>query len=92
MKCGREANDFVFSVSDSGCGMSPDLVSSAFDRFSTSAKGGKRSGPGLGLSIVQSFVNLHNGEVKIESEPGRGTTVHCRIPNASLPQMIAAAE
>ncbi len=92
MKCWRDGSDFAFSVSDTGCGMSPDLVSSAFDRFSTSAKGGKRSGPGLGLSIVQSFVNLHNGEVKIESEPGRGTTVHCRIPNASLPQLIAAAE
>jgi signal transduction histidine kinase len=92
MKCWRETSDFVFSVSDSGCGMSPDLVSSAFDRFSTSAKGGKRSGPGLGLSIVQSFVNLHQGDVKIDSEPGRGTTVHCRIPSASLPQMIAAAE
>jgi signal transduction histidine kinase len=92
MKCWREATDFVFSVTDSGCGMSADLVSSAFDRFSTSGKGGKRSGPGLGLSIVQSFVNLHNGDVKIDSEPGRGTTVHCRIPNASQPQMIAAAE
>ncbi len=92
MKCWREATDFAFSVSDRGCGMSPDLVTSAFDRFSTSAKGGKRSGPGLGLSIVQSFVNLHQGEVKIESEPGNGTTVHCRIPSASPPQMIAAAE
>ncbi|MFN3503667.1 MAG: ATP-binding protein, partial [Allorhizobium sp.] len=92
MKCWRDGTDFSFSVSDSGCGMSADLLSSAFDRFSTSAKGGKRSGPGLGLSIVQSFVNLHKGDVKIESEPGQGTTVHCRIPNASIPQMIAAAE
>lgn len=92
MKCWRDGTDFSFSVTDSGCGMSADLVSSAFDRFSTSAKGGKRSGPGLGLSIVQSFVNLHKGDVKIESEPGQGTTVHCRIPNASIPQMIAAAE
>jgi len=92
MKCWRDGTDFSFSVTDSGCGMSADLLSSAFDRFSTSAKGGKRSGPGLGLSIVQSFVNLHKGDVKIESEPGQGTTVHCRIPNASIPQMIAAAE
>jgi signal transduction histidine kinase len=92
MKCWRDGTDFAFSVTDSGCGMSADLLSSAFDRFSTSAKGGKRSGPGLGLSIVQSFVNLHKGDVKIESAPGQGTTVHCRIPNASIPQMIAAAE
>lgn len=72
--------------------MEAEMVSSAFDRFSTNPKGGKRSGPGLGLSIVHSFVNLHNGQVSIDSAPGEGTTVHCRIPSASIPQVIAAAE
>jgi signal transduction histidine kinase len=92
MKCWREGPDFVFSVMDRGCGMEAEMVSSAFDRFSTNPKGGKRSGPGLGLSIVHSFVNLHHGQVSIDSAPGEGTTVHCRIPSASIPQVIAAAE
>lgn len=92
MKCWREDTDFVFSVTDKGCGMSEEMLSTVFDRFSTHGKGGKRSGPGLGLSIVQSFVNLHSGKVSIDSAPGLGTTVHCRIPSASVPQAIAAAE
>lgn len=92
MKCWREGADFVFSVADRGCGMEAEMLSSAFDRFSTNPKGGKRSGPGLGLSIVHSFVNLHHGHVSIDSAPGEGTTVNCRIPSASIPQVIAAAE
>ena len=92
MKCWREGSDFVFSVSDAGCGISPDVLSTVFDRFSTNSRGGKRSGPGLGLSIVQSFVNLHHGKVSIESTPGNGTTVNCRIPSAAAPHLIVAAE
>lgn len=92
MKCWREGSDFVFSVSDAGCGISPEVLSTVFDRFSTNSRGGKRSGPGLGLSIVQSFVNLHHGKVSIESAPGSGTTVNCRIPSAAAPHLIVAAE
>jgi signal transduction histidine kinase len=93
LKCWREGPDFVFTVHDSGCGMSKEMLATVFNRFSTNAKSGKRSGAGLGLSIVESFVNLHNGQVSIDSEPGRGTTVSCRIPSASVePQAIAAAE
>ena len=69
-----------------------DMLATVFNRFSTNGKTGKRSGAGLGLSIVESFVNLHNGTVSIDSEPGRGTTVSCRIPSAAQPQAIAAAE
>jgi len=92
LKCWREDADFVFTVHDNGCGMSKDMLATVFNRFSTNGKTGKRSGAGLGLSIVESFVNLHNGTVSIDSEPGRGTTVSCRIPSAAQPQAIAAAE
>lgn len=92
MRCWREGTDFVFSVHDNGCGMTKDMLETVFNRFSTNGKGGKRSGAGLGLSIVESFVNLHNGTVTIDSEPGRGTTVACRIPSAAPQQAIAAAE
>ncbi|WP_284727792.1 sensor histidine kinase [Sphingomonas psychrolutea] len=92
LKCWRDDGDFVFTVHDNGCGMSQDMLATVFNRFSTNAKTGKRSGAGLGLSIVESFVNLHQGEVSIDSEQGRGTTVTCRIPSAVLePQAIAAA-
>ncbi|MCL6709610.1 HAMP domain-containing histidine kinase, partial [Pseudomonas sp. R2.Fl] len=91
-KCWREATDFVFSVTDHGCGIEPAMLESVFNRFSASAKGSKRSGAGLGLSIVESFVSLHHGKVSIESEPGHGTTVRCRIPSANPMQSVAAAE
>ncbi|MCO5734645.1 PAS domain-containing sensor histidine kinase [Rhizobium sp. SSA_523] len=85
----REGNDFFFSVSDKGPGIAEDMLKSVFDRFS-SGKGGKRSGAGLGLSIVESFVHLHRGNVKIESQAGHGTTVTCRIPSGATFRSVAA--
>ncbi|WP_377404137.1 ATP-binding protein [Rhizobium helianthi] len=85
----RNGLDFFFSVADKGPGIPEDMLPTVFDRFS-SGKGGKRTGAGLGLSIVESFVNLHKGEVKIESKPGQGTTVTCRIPSAITARSVAA--
>ncbi|MDI6836768.1 MAG: PAS-domain containing protein [Rhizobiaceae bacterium] len=90
LRCWREGTDFVFDVTDRGCGIPQDVLATVFDRFSSNGKGGKRTGAGLGLSIVESFVSLHNGTVSIDSDPGRGTTVHCRIPSAAVPQSVAA--
>ncbi len=90
LKCWREGTDFVFDVTDHGCGIPHDVLATVFDRFSSNGKGGKRTGAGLGLSIVESFVSLHSGTVSIDSDPGRGTTVHCRIPSAVVPQSVAA--
>ncbi len=90
LKCWREGADFVFDVTDHGCGIPQDVLATVFDRFSSNGKGGKRTGAGLGLSIVESFVSLHSGTVSIDSDPGRGTTVHCRIPSAVVPQSVAA--
>jgi signal transduction histidine kinase len=85
----RKGSDFFFSVADHGPGMSEDMLKTVFDRFS-SGKGGKKSGAGLGLSIVESFVTLHHGDVKIDSQTGEGTTVTCRIPSAITARSIAA--
>ncbi|TCU16278.1 PAS domain-containing sensor histidine kinase [Rhizobium sullae] len=92
LECHREGADFVFSVSDRGPGIPQEMIATVFDRFATGEKSGKRGGAGLGLSIVDSFVSLHNGKVAIDSQPGRGTKVICRIPSVSLPHSIAAAE
>lgn len=92
LKCWRESDDFVFSVTDTGCGIPEDMLPSVFKRFSSNAKSGKRSGAGLGLSIVESFVSLHNGTVSLNSAPNQGTTVVCRIPSGTVTQSVAAAE
>ncbi|MCC2612835.1 PAS domain-containing sensor histidine kinase [Neorhizobium petrolearium] len=92
LNCWRMQNDIFFSVTDRGPGIQKDMLKSVFDRFSSNSKGGKRSGAGLGLSIVESFVQLHNGDVTIDSKPGQGTTVTCRIPSGALKTHSVAAE
>ena len=70
-------------VEDSGVGMSDDELAHIFDRF---YRAGNRSssnpGTGLGLSIVKSLVDLHLGQISVESEPGRGTIFRVRLPAA----------
>jgi signal transduction histidine kinase len=67
-------------VADTGSGIAPDIMPSAFERFS--AKGGAvaRAGAGLGLALVNRFVELHHGWVELESEMGEGTRVTCHLP------------
>ena len=65
-------------VSDGGRGMTPEQVQRAFVPFEQVSKGSE--GAGLGLSIVNELVVLMGGEVAIDSEPGRGTTVRISVP------------
>ena len=91
LTCQREGQDFTFSVADKGPGIPEEMIKAVFNRFNAGTGGGKRTGAGLGLSIVESFVSLHGGTVSIESAPGKGTIVHCRIPNAAEPDARSAA-
>jgi signal transduction histidine kinase len=52
-----------------------------FDRFYRADSSRSSAGTGLGLSLVQSIVDLHGGSATIESEVGRGTTVVLSFPN-----------
>lgn len=64
---------------DTGHGIPPELQAQVFDPF-VSTKGGRASG--LGLSICWSIVEQHGGRMTLESEEGRGTTVHVHLPAA----------
>ena len=59
----RRDDAVVFSVTDHGPGIPPEMQDSVFDWFETHALGSRHRGAGLGLSIVRSFVELHGGTV-----------------------------
>ncbi|MCL2441735.1 MAG: response regulator [Treponema sp.] len=75
----------VLSVKDTGHGMTQEQLDRLFDEYSRFNQNSKRSieGTGLGLSILQRLVNLMNGEVHVESEVNKGTTVTIWLPQAS---------
>ena len=78
---GLNAGDFVVTtISDTGSGMSPETIERAFDPFYTTKPLGE--GTGLGLSMIYGFVRQSGGQVRIQSTPGKGTTLALYFPRA----------
>jgi len=69
------------TVSDNGCGITPEHLPRVFDRFYRVDPSRSSDGAGLGLALVKSIVDLHGGSARIESEVNRGTTVTLTFPN-----------
>src|SRR5215475_3497742 len=76
----RTDRSVVFTVTDSGPGIPPDVKDKVFDWFESRSHGSRHRGAGLGLSLVRSFVELHGGKVRVDSIVGKGTTVTCDFP------------
>jgi signal transduction histidine kinase len=77
----RRHDGVEFKVIDHGRGIPDEMKDKVFNRFETNPLGSEHRGVGLGLSLVRSFVELHGGNVSIESHVGQGTIVTCIFPS-----------
>lgn len=88
----REKEFVRLWVRDEGIGIAPEEQEAIFDKFYRGAAGSSKSGTGLGLSMVRSFIELHGGKVTLESAVGKGTTVTCTVPYRAAAQKPEAHE
>jgi len=80
----QTSDETVFSVADTGIGISPTHFAEIFDRFHQEKPGEAASaGVGLGLAISKRLVEMHRGRIWVESEPGKGSTFSFSVPNSN---------
>lgn len=79
----RQSQDVIVTITDSGVGISPEILPRLFSRFATGGEHHSRiSGTGLGLTFVQAVVERHNGSVSAANNDESGATFTVRLPEA----------
>jgi signal transduction histidine kinase len=93
LRAGLRPQGFAFEVEDTGIGIPAEHLSRIWQPFfqSDATLARQRHGAGLGLAIVRHFVEAHDGEVYIDSEPGQGTRVGLLLPPTRI-EMAAAPQ
>ena len=81
----KESDNNTFIITDTGIGIDEQKLPVIFDSFQKIEENTKLyRGTGIGLALVKNYVNLLNGEIFVESEPGKGTKFTIIIPNLNL--------
>jgi signal transduction histidine kinase len=78
IKLDRSGDRAVFQISDTGIGIAPEMLEHVFDPFFR-ANEGSATGTGLGLTIAKEIVDLHSGDLRVDSEVGRGSTFTVKL-------------
>jgi|GEM_PF-4465851 PAS domain S-box-containing protein len=73
-------SEILLEIKDSGIGILPEDLQKLFEPFYRGKNVGQRSGTGLGLSVVKSCVDLHQGQITVQSQLGQGTVFKIRLP------------
>lgn len=76
-----EGGDIYFEIQDEGIGIPKKDQEHVYDRFFRAHNAGNAQGTGLGLNIVNKYIELMKGKIWFESEPGKGTTFYITLPN-----------
>ena len=80
----KRAQTVVVRVTDSGIGIDPGEIQRIWDRLYRGARSSHK-GLGLGLSLVKAVVHAHQGEMRVSSTPGSGSTFEMRLPTNAHP-------
>ncbi len=72
----RQQNDAIIQINDTGSGITPDRLPHIFDAYYSS----RPRGSGLGLPTAKKIIEAHSGTIKVDSEPGKGTSFTIRLP------------
>ncbi len=80
LEASRTDDGLLIKVIDTGIGISKEAQERIFERFAKGDTTQENAGAGIGLSLVKSFVEMHDGRIWITSEEEKGTTVFCQLP------------
>lgn len=88
----RDGDRVMVEVRDTGVGIAPDELDRLFERFYKSDKARRSDGTGLGLAIAKHIVQVHGGEISVESEQGKGASFRFTLRADGVPEATAATD